>query len=185
MLPPAANPFTVTSRREVYRNPWSVVLEDRMVDTAGQDHLYGYFAEKHFAIICPLHADGTITLVRQWRHAFGCSSWELPCGACDDDDPATAARRELAEETGLTGGRWTSFTPFHNSDARVAGRGHAFLVEEPEELAEPPAKDQAEIDMITARIPFDAAVAACDDGTIVNVATAWLVYRVARLLAAR
>jgi len=50
-----------------------------------------------------------VVLVRQWRHAVGRATWELPAGTCDvagEAHEATAAR-ELVEETGLAAATWT------------------------------------------------------------------------------
>lgn len=44
-----------------------------------------------------------IYLVRQFRYAFGEEVWELPAGKLEaGEDPFEAARRELAEECGVT-----------------------------------------------------------------------------------
>lgn len=56
------------------------------------------------AAVVPVHDDGSITLIRQYRHAGGGVLWEIPAGKLDPgEDPATAANREMAEEVGLTG----------------------------------------------------------------------------------
>jgi ADP-ribose pyrophosphatase len=54
------------------------------------------------AAIVPLFDDGTILLVRQFRYAPGQEFLEIPAGKFDGpgEDPASAARRELEEETG-------------------------------------------------------------------------------------
>lgn len=47
-----------------------------------------------------------VCLLRQYRHAAGGWLWELPAGKIDaGEDPATTARRELAEEAGLETGK--------------------------------------------------------------------------------
>ncbi|MBD3174878.1 MAG: NUDIX domain-containing protein [Armatimonadia bacterium] len=52
--------------------------------------------------IVPLHSDGTITFVRQWRQAAEKVLLELPAGTLEaGEDPADCARREMAEEVGL------------------------------------------------------------------------------------
>jgi ADP-ribose pyrophosphatase len=53
--------------------------------------------------VVPLHDDGTVTLVRQYRAAVDALVLEIPAGTLDraDESPERAARRELAEETGL------------------------------------------------------------------------------------
>lgn len=50
-----------------------------------------------------MDADGSVTMVRQFRYAFGEEIWELPAGKLEaDEDPFEAAKRELSEECGLT-----------------------------------------------------------------------------------
>lgn len=68
-------------------------------------------------LIIPVHADGTVTLVRQVRVAVGAADLEAPAGTRDvlGEDPLTTARRELQEEAGLTGGRFERLGAFYNS----------------------------------------------------------------------
>jgi 8-oxo-dGDP phosphatase len=58
--------------------------------------------------IVPVHRDGTVTLVRQYRAAVDALVLEIPAGTLDKDgeEPEDAARRELAEEAGLEAARW-------------------------------------------------------------------------------
>ncbi len=68
------------------------------------------------AAVIPLHDDGTVTLVHQYRHAAGGWLYELPAGLLEDgEDPAACAARELAEETGLTAGRLTPLITYHTT----------------------------------------------------------------------
>ena len=54
------------------------------------------------AAVVPLHDDGTVTLVRQYRHAGGGMMLEIPAGILEEGEvPELGARRELTEETGL------------------------------------------------------------------------------------
>jgi ADP-ribose pyrophosphatase len=53
----------------------------------------------------PVHEDGRITLVRQYRYAVDAFVWELPAGRKDPGEtPEQGARRELEEEVGLQAG---------------------------------------------------------------------------------
>jgi ADP-ribose pyrophosphatase len=52
--------------------------------------------------VVPLWDDGTVTLVRQYRHAIGREWSEIPAGRLEPGEaPEHAALRELEEETGL------------------------------------------------------------------------------------
>lgn len=60
------------------------------------------------AAAVPLHEDGSITILRQYRHAVGGWLWEVPAGKLDvpGEPPLECAKRELAEEAGLAAARW-------------------------------------------------------------------------------
>jgi ADP-ribose pyrophosphatase len=50
----------------------------------------------------PVHDDGRVVLVRQFRYAVADRVWELPAGRIDaGETPEEGARRELEEEVGL------------------------------------------------------------------------------------
>lgn len=57
-------------------------------------------------VVVPITDDGSLVLVRQYRHAVGRSVWELPAGTLKPgEEPLAAAARECQEETGLIAGR--------------------------------------------------------------------------------
>ena len=60
------------------------------------------------AAAVPLFEDGSIAILRQYRHAVGGWLWEVPAGKLDKpgEEPLECAKRELAEEAGLTAERW-------------------------------------------------------------------------------
>lgn len=67
--------------------------------------------------VVPLHEDATFTVIRQFRAAVGRYIWEIPAGTRDvaGEDPAATARRELAEEVGLTATDVAHLTSVYNS----------------------------------------------------------------------
>lgn len=53
------------------------------------------------AAIVPIKDDGTVVLIRQFRHAAGGFIYEIPAGKlCPGEDPLECASRELEEEVG-------------------------------------------------------------------------------------
>ena len=70
------------------------------------------------AVILATTDVGEIVLVEQLRRAFGRPVIELPAGLIGDDgdfDPAVAAARELAEETGFVATDWACIGDFATS----------------------------------------------------------------------
>lgn len=101
-------PWTIHARRVAYDNPWLEVVEHDVTRPDGKPGLYAVMCPKHVAIaILPVHADGTIDMVGQFRFATNRYEWEIPeGGGAADGDPLEEARRELKEETGLAAERW-------------------------------------------------------------------------------
>lgn len=67
--------------------------------------------------VVPVHEDGDVVLVRQYRATLDEMVLEIPAGKRDvTDEPLEAtARRELAEEVGLHAARLELLVRFHNS----------------------------------------------------------------------
>jgi 8-oxo-dGTP pyrophosphatase MutT (NUDIX family) len=67
--------------------------------------------------VLPLHEDGTVTLVRQYRAPIDDLLLEIPAGIRDvEGEPTeTTAARELAEEVGLVADTYEHLVAFHNA----------------------------------------------------------------------
>ncbi|HEX6344199.1 NUDIX hydrolase [Umezawaea sp.] len=59
-----------------------------------------------------------VVLTRQWVYTHGGTEWRLPGGRVRtaDVDPAAAAKRELADSTGLCAAAWTRIGRVHGAD---------------------------------------------------------------------
>lgn len=85
--------------------------------------------------------DGQAVMIRQFRFGVGYTTLEIPGGMVDPgESPETAARRELAEETGYRGGRWSYLGAVEPNPAVHDNLCHHFLAEDlvaagPQELS--------------------------------------------------
>jgi len=90
---------------------------------------------------------GMLTLVRQPREAARKRLLELPAGTLEQGEgPEESARRELEEETGLTGGTWRELAAFYTTPGFCRERMHLFVAERVERgRAAPEADEDLEI----------------------------------------
>ena len=91
------------------------------------------------AVILPAFDDGTIALVRQYRHPTVKYMLELPAGGLDDRErPEEAAARELEEELGLVAGKLEKLSEFFVSPGFCAEKMWLYLATDLTETARRP-----------------------------------------------
>jgi len=79
-------------------------------------------------VILPLLGPREIVLIRNFRHAAARELWELPAGTLDEDEqPASAAGRELREETGYEAGNLEPLIGFYTAPGFCDEFLHVFL----------------------------------------------------------
>ena len=80
--------------------------------------------------IVAIDVNDRIVLVRQLREPTRKKLLELPAGTLDEgESPEECARRELREETGLTGGTWNMLGGFWTTPGFCRERMHVFVAE--------------------------------------------------------
>lgn len=95
-------PGQVSARREVVRHPGAVA-------------------------VLPVHDDGAITLIQQYRYAVDATLWELPAGRLGPgEEPRAAALRELEEEAGLRAHTLEALSWFFTTPGFCDERLHLF-----------------------------------------------------------
>ncbi|MBZ0267444.1 NUDIX hydrolase [bacterium] len=91
----------------------------------------------------PLFPDGSIAILRQYRHAVGGWLWEVPAGKLDvpGEDPLECAKRELAEEAGLAAASWHKLGSIYTTPGFCDEIIHLYLARD---LAEVPMAHEAD-----------------------------------------
>jgi ADP-ribose pyrophosphatase len=118
------------------------------------------------AAIVPLHADGTVSLLHQFRYALGREIWEIPAGTLEEGEPfLECASRELEEETGFRAARWTELATFYTSPGFCDEELRVFLAEE---LSKGSGGTEADEHLEVVRIPLAEALAWIEAGRIVD-----------------
>ena len=121
------------------------------------------------AVIVALDAQRRVCLLRQFRHAAGGWITELPAGKLDNrEPPLDCARRELAEEAGMSARRWERLGQFYTSPGVLTEIIHVFLARD----LEPCASTPEDHEVFEPRwVPFGDALGTADDGELQDAKT--------------
>jgi ADP-ribose pyrophosphatase len=121
------------------------------------------------AVILPLFDDGTVALVRQYRHPAVRYLLELPAGTLNKDEtPEHGAARELEEELGVVAGRMEKLTEFFVSPGFLEEKMWLYLATD---LTETSQRLEADEIVEVVRVPITQALEMISDGEIEDAKT--------------
>lgn len=161
--------FDILDSRCVYTGAIVALRIDRVAMPDGH-HADREVVEHHGAVaVVALDERDRLVLIHQYRHPMGHRLWELPAGLLDapDEEPLAAARRELAEETGLAAQQWSVLVDVALSPGFTDEAVRVYFAEGLSEAHRPPPEHE-EADLEVVRVPLDEAVAMALRGEIVN-----------------
>jgi len=159
-------PLKETGSREIYAGRILRLFEREVELPDGRTARLEIVHHPGAAAVIPLHPDGTVTLVHQYRHAAGAWLDEIPAGLLEAGEaPIDCARRELTEETGLTAAHVRPLLAYRNSPGFSDEVVHLFVATG---LTEgPTAHDHDEVIEVV-RLPLAEAVARVERGGITD-----------------
>jgi len=121
------------------------------------------------AVILPAFDDGTIALVRQYRHPAVKYLLELPAGTLNErEPPEVGAARELEEELGLVAGNLEKLSEFFVSPGFCEEKMWLYLATDLKQTAQRLDEDEL-IEIV--RLPIDRALQMISDGEIEDAKT--------------
>lgn len=126
--------------------------------------------------VLPLASDGTILMIRQFRHAAGGYLWEIPAGTLDPGEaPVACAHRELVEEAGVHADEMVSLGEILPVPGYSTERIHLFLARGLHVAAQ--CLDADELIAEVRPVPVAEVVAWLADGSLVDAKSAVAVAR--------
>ena len=91
---------------------------------------------KDCAAIVAITPTNQIILKKEYRHCYGKELIEVPAGVLEDgEDPLETAKRELEEETGYVGKKWTYLGKTVESSAKLTNYMYIYLAEDCEKVS--------------------------------------------------
>lgn len=92
--------------RTVFESPWMRLQQDDITLPNGDDITYTFVDHGGYVIVLAITDDDRVVMEHIYRHPLGRWLLECPAGGLDGEDPITAGRRELEEETGTRAASW-------------------------------------------------------------------------------
>jgi ADP-ribose diphosphatase len=121
------------------------------------------------AVILPVFDDGTVALVKQYRHPAVKYLLELPAGTLNDRErPEDGAARELEEELGVVAGKLEKLSEFFVSPGFCEEKMWLFLAMDLRQTTQRLEDDEA-LEII--RLPIERALQMITDGEIEDAKT--------------
>jgi ADP-ribose pyrophosphatase len=162
---PARGPLARVRRHErVYEGKVIDLDVDEVEEPGGIHGRREIVRQSGSVAVLPVHRDGTVVLVRQYRYAVDAFVWELPAGRRDPGEtPEGGARRELEEEAGLRAATLEPLLVFWTTPGFCDEVMHLFRATDLEAV---PARPESDERIETAAFPLQTALQMVGRGEI-------------------
>ena len=113
------------------RRPWLTARRDRVQLPDGRiNDEYWVLEYPDWVNVIARCKDGRYVMVEQYRHGLRDVFTELVAGVIEKGEtPLEAAKRELAEETGYTGGEWKEWMTLSGNPSTTNNLTHSFVAD--------------------------------------------------------
>lgn len=151
----------------VYENPWIQVSHQEVERPNGSEGIYGVVHFKSRAIgVVPIDDEQNTWLVKQSRYPNNETTIEIPEGGGPlNEEPLSAAKRELLEEAGLTAQKWELLMELRTSNSVTDEIAYIYTARD---LSEGEQQLEETEDITLLKVPLKQAVEMAMNGEIVD-----------------
>ena len=125
----SVNKWKLIDSRYVIKRPWLTARCD-MVQLPNRKILPEFYVLEYpmWVNVIAITEDGKYLMVEQYRHGLQNVFTELVAGVVElGEEPLAAAKRELLEETGYTGGNWELLTVLSQNPTSTTNLTYCFV----------------------------------------------------------
>ncbi len=121
--------WEVLSSKYLIQRPWLTARKDVVKLPTGVINEEFYVLEyPDWVNIIAITQEGEFILIRQYRHGLKETNFEIVAGVVEEgEDTLTAAKRELLEESGYGGGKWTKIMEISGNASTTNNLTHCYL----------------------------------------------------------
>ena len=172
-MPVAEHDFETVHSETVYRGKILALRSDEVRMPGGVTAIREVVEHYGAVAVAAVDSDLRLAMIYQYRHSLGQRMWELPAGLLDEpgEEPATAAARELREETGLVAADWRVLVDVAASPGFCDETIRVYLARGLDNVGRP-AADHEEADLTVHWVDLREAVDRVLAGEIVNATAA-------------
>ncbi len=131
--------WSICRSEYIYRSRWLTVRKDAVQTDKGVDIDDFYVLEyPTWVNVIAVTDDGHYVIEQQYRHGIQQQVYEICAGGCEiGEKPLEAAQRELLEETGFGGGKWSLVGKYAPNPNSMNNWCYTFLAEGVTKVKEP------------------------------------------------
>jgi len=171
-------PGRTVTRRELWQGSVGRFGEEHIALADGRRITLAVLQHPGASAVVPVHRDGRVVMLRQYRHAVRETLWEIPAGKLNAGEmPEACAQRELQEETGLCAGQLVPLGSIHVTPGYSDECIHLFLALD---LRRGEAALDGDESIVCSELPFVEALRMAESGEISDAKSAVALLRARR-----
>jgi ADP-ribose pyrophosphatase len=120
--------FRVEAEQEIFQGRIVRLVARDLVLPNGRRTKFHIVLHPGAVAILPVHDNGDVVLLKQFRPSIGLEIYEIPAGTIEKGEaPLATAKREIVEETGFQAKKWSKIGEFYTAPGFCTELMHVYV----------------------------------------------------------